>query len=533
VACGGTNASAWKSLADMHVAVGNLRAGVANYEEAIRLRPDFAIAHDLLGITWQHLGEWGRAVLCHRQAIRLSPSLAPAHNNLGNALKGQGKWAEALEAFEQAHRLEPARPQFAFNLGVTLHEQGDLDRAALYYREALRLQPEYADASSNLATVFKEQGLFDEAIAQFQETLKLQPDHALAYYNLGKFAAEGRYSFAPEELDRIKAFLASGRCSAPEGSLCCFAVAMVLDKQGSYDEAFSYYQQANDLKKRLLEEQNIVFDAHRHEALIDRIIATYDRTYFDRVKGWGVAVDLPVFIVGMPRSGSTLVEQILASHPRVFGAGEIGEVPRFISQLAAQISSLSTEGKEAPLDDQNAARDQAADYVQRIAALGKGAARVTIKTLDNFLHLGLIATLLPRARIIHCRRDPLDICLSCYFQSFQSDFAWSLEDIGAYYRAYERLMAHWASVLPVAIYDLGYEDLIHDQETVTRKLLAYCGLDWDERCLDFFKTRRAVQTASAVQVRKPISAKAIGRWRHYRSHLGPLLRALGRSIETE
>ena len=184
------------------------------------------------------------------------------------------------------------------------------------------------------------------------------------------------------------------------------------------------------------------------------------------------------------------------------------------------------------LNPQRVGRDAgkiAEEIVQHLASLGQGAARVTIKTLSNFLHLGVIATLFPRARVIHCRRDPLDVCLSCYFQNFRGvTFAWSLEDIGAYYRTYEKLMAHWSRVLPMPIHEVSYEELVNDQEAVSRKLLSFCGLDWDERCLTFWNTRRVVQTASAVQVRKPISRQAIGRWRNYRSHLGPLLKALGK-----
>ncbi|HWY85705.1 MAG TPA: sulfotransferase [Gemmataceae bacterium] len=520
-------ADTWKNLGDMQVAAGNLHAGVANYEQALRLRPDFIVAWNHLGVALQNLGEWEKAADCYRRAIALMPSFAPAYNNLGNVLKAQKKWTEALEAFERALGLEPDRAEFAYNLGVALHEQGEIDRAVGYYREALRLKPAYPDASNNLASAYKELGLLDEAVAQFRETLKLQPNHALAYYNLGKFASEGRCQFAADDVGRVKAFMASGRCTASELSLCLFALAMVLDAHGSYDQAFGHYQQANLLKKRLREERHASFDARGHEALIDRVMAVHDSRYFERVRGWGTDTELPVFIVGMPRSGSTLVEQILASHPQVFGAGEIGEVPWFISRFVEQANPNLYA--TSLLTDRRAARALAADYGTRIANRGPGAARVTIKALDNFVHLGVIATLFPRARIIHCRRDPLDICLSCYFQNFQSDFACSLEDSGAYYRSYEKLMSHWSRVLPLAIHEAVYEDLIHDQEAVTRKMLAYCGLEWDERCLTFFNTRRAVQTASAVQVRKPISAKGIGRWRNYRSHLGPLLRALGRS----
>ncbi|HWY86754.1 MAG TPA: sulfotransferase, partial [Gemmataceae bacterium] len=353
------------------------------------------------------------------------------------------------------------------------------------------------------------------------------PDHALSYYNLSEIAVEGRYQFPPGELDRIKAFAANECCPASERSHFNFAVAMMLNQQGSHDEAFHYYQQANDLRKHLNQQQNNVFDAGRHDSWVDLIIATHDRAYFEQVRDWGTDTELPVFIVGMPRTGSTLVEQILTSHPRVFGAGELIKIPRLIAKLAAQANGELYAAPVAP--NPRAAGDLAAAFLECLPSVPEGSARVTIKNLDNYLHLGLIATLFPRARIIHCRRDAIDSCLACYFQNFHDlIFAWSLEDIGACYRSYEKLMAHWSRVLPLACLDLCYEELVHDQEGVTRKLLDFCGLNWDERCLKFYNTRRVVRTASSLQVRKPISAHTIGRWTHYRDHLEPLFRALGR-----
>jgi hypothetical protein len=414
------------------------------------------------------------------------------------------------------------------DLAVNLHEQGDLDRAVSYYRQALCLKPGDADISTNLAIALTEQGLLDAAAAQLQETLRFQPDHAKAYHLLSQLAAEGRYHFAPEEIERLRVVLASNRSSASDLSLCSFALARVLNQQGCHDEAFHYFQQGNNLNKRVLKERNISFDARAHEALIDRIIATYDQAYFERVKGWGTDSDLPVFIIGMPRSGSTLVEHILASHPQVVGVGEIGEIHRLIAKSG-------TNGKPYAallLPDQPAAEKLAADYLQWLAKAGQGAARVVNKTLENSLHVGMIATLFPRARIIHCRRDPIDMCLSLYFANIHNvPFASSLEDIGAFHRGYDKLMAHWSRVLPMRIHEVCYEELIHNQEAVTRKLVAHCGLDWDERCLTFFNTRRNVRTISTMQVRKPISAQAIGRWKNYRAHLGPLFKALGRATE--
>jgi hypothetical protein len=228
----------------------------------------------------------------------------------------------------------------------------------------------------------------------------------------------------------------------------------------------------------------------------------------------------------MPRSGSTLVEQILASHPQVFGAGECGDFQQFVKRLhvGAPVDPYSipiVHSREETLQ-------LGTEYLRWLRGIHATAARIINKTLHNFLHLGLIATLFPRARIIHCRREPLDACLSCFITNFKIvDFAWSLEEIGAYYRAYEKLMAHWARVLPAEIKVVRYETLIADPGPITRDLIASCGLDWDDRCLAFHKTRRVVKTASAIQVRKPIHKRALGRWRQYRAHLGPLFVALG------
>jgi hypothetical protein len=227
----------------------------------------------------------------------------------------------------------------------------------------------------------------------------------------------------------------------------------------------------------------------------------------------------------MPRSGSTLVEQILASHPQVYGGGELGALPSFGSCFAGPARPGEVTGFMLP--DQCAAIELATDYHAHVTRLAGGAKRVTDKTLDNFLHLGMIATLFPHARVVHCRRKALDTCLSCYFQNFRKlNFTFALEDIGSYYGSYERLMAHWGRVLPLPIHEVLYESLVHDPKAVIRDLLDYCGVAWDERCLSFDRTRRVVRTASSVQVRMPIFKEAIGRWRSYRSHLGPLIDAI-------
>jgi tetratricopeptide (TPR) repeat protein len=528
VAAGGASAFCWNNLGVAHTAAGNLADAAAAFEEALRARPDFTEALNNLGVVLEHQKDLERAAECHRQAIRVRPGFAPSYFNLGNVLKKQGKREEAMAAYTQGLKLNPDHAEAHNDLGTLFHEQGDLEGAANCYRQALIARSGYADASSNLATTLKEQGLLDEALAQFHGTLELQPDHPRALANLSQFVAEGRYRFGADDLARLEARLASGQGSAMERSLFAFTLATVFDQQGAVDEAFAYYRQANELRRGIFQASNRAFDAEKHRAAVDHLVATFDRAYFSRVHGWGVDTELPVFVVGMPRSGSTLLEQILASHPQVHGAGE------FLRIIGVAGRQESATGQDDPdrvsdfLKDRATAQATARTYLRQLAELGGPALRVIDKALGNFLYLGVIAALFPRARVIHCRRDPLDVCLSCYIQNFKDlNFVWSLEDIGAYHRQYERVMGHWSKVLPLRIHEVRYEDLVACPEEAIRNLVAHCGLSWDERCLAFHNNPRPVQTASTLQVRRPLSARSIGRWKRYRAHLAPLLSAMG------
>ncbi len=488
-----SNPLTWKNLGDAHLAVGSYREAVAAFEQALLFQPDCADVYNSLGVALLHLGE--------------EP--------------------QAIAVFEKGLRIRPDSPDIANNLGIIFHEKEQMERAADYFRSALRHQPDFPDASNSLAVVLKEQGRLEESRAQFLETLKLRPAHAQAHYQLSELAAEGRHHFSPEDVKRIKCYLSSDGLSPKERSLFCFTLGAICNKEGFFDDAFRYFQEANDIRHAMLKEQRKNFNPQKHQVLINHLLANENLAYFERVRGWGLDTELPIFIIGMPRSGSTLVEQILASHPQVFGAGELGEVPRIVTRLASEATSKFL------LPTQEATQQRATELLDQFTKLANGAARLTTKTLDNYLHLGVIATLFPRARIIHCKREPLDVGLSCYFQNFQEiAFSFSLETIGAFYCMYEQMMSHWAQVLPMPIHEVGYEELVQNQEAVSRRLLAYCGLPWDDRCLDFHSNRRAVLTASSVQVRKPISTKSIGRWKNYHKHLEPLIKALAQRSAT-
>ena len=302
-----------------------------------------------------------------------------------------------------------------------------------------------------------------------------------------------------------------------------YAASELLDKLGRYDEAFAQATGANVLRRP-------PYDPAIHQQTFDRLIAYFTRERITALPRAEHRSQKPVFIVGMPRSGTSLVEQILASHPSIHGAGELDFINRV---FAGTLSMLSATANDYPacLDrlTVDIANGMAEIYLRPLIALDPGAERITDKLPLNFLHLGLIALLLPDAHVIHCRRDPLDTCLSCYMTEFAlaNDFKYDLTHAGLFYRLYERLMEHWKSVLDIPILDVDYEQMIAEPEVQSRRLIEFVGLPWDEQCLRFHESKRAVITASTQQVREPIYNSSVQRWRHYEKFLGPLKTALG------
>ncbi len=304
-----------------------------------------------------------------------------------------------------------------------------------------------------------------------------------------------------------------------------FALGKLLDDADRFDEAFPCFVQANALLKQLPAAADEAFDGDKLRRTVDQLIQGFTPRFFAARRQWVAASELPVFIVGMPRSGTTLVEQIAASHPAVFGAGELRDIGGIARTLAADEAGRLTAKS---WDAQAIARASAA-HLEQLRSLGGAAVRVTDKMPGNVFHLGLIATLFPQARVIFCRRDARDTCLSCYFQRFAHNrlrFTFDLADCGRQYLETERLTAHWLKTLPLPMLELHYEELIADQEGQSRRLIDFLGLPWDPVCLEFHRTQRAVVTASVWQVRQPIYNRSVGRWRHYERHLGPLLDVL-------
>ena len=515
--------------ADAHLNMGNLlrRRGdaagaIGHYRQAIAGRPGFAEAEASLGDLFAERGEPEAAVVHFDRAVRLRPNDRQALAGLGAALVALDRAAEALGPLRRAVGLAPRDGRALLALGQAL---GQLDRfaeAAAALEQAVGVAPDLADAWVARARLARILGRFDEAQAHLDRALAVDADSVAALVLL---AEQQRGRLTAERAARIESLAARPDLAADPRSRLRYALGLLAQDAGDYDAAFGNFAAANALQRDRLAGRGMVYDPAAQTRQVDRMIAAFDGVHFGRVAGQGVDSELPVFIVGMPRSGTTLVEQILASHSRVHGAGERTDVAALVGELS--VSAPYPEGAAA-LSVETIGR-VAGSHLDRLRPLAPSAARIVDKQPFNFYNLGLIATLFPRARIVHCRRDPMDTCLSCFVQMFEFPFPWAcdLAALGHYYREYERLMAHWRATLPAPSLEVVYEETVADPETASRRLVAFCGLEWEAGCLAFHATERPVRTASLQQVRRPVYGGSVGQWRRYERHLGPLVAALG------
>lgn len=500
------------NLGNVLQSLGRLEEAAAHQQRALALNPGLAEAWSNLGNVWYQQGRLADSVACFERALALKPGYVDARNNLGTALLSQERVEEAIVQFERALALNPSHAAAHNNLGNALLKQARLDEAQAHYERALEIQPDYANSHNNLGNVLKEKGRFEDAMAHYQRAIGIQPDYAEAHLNRTELK---RFTRGDTDLAALEK-LAASRDLRPEKRLFVhFALAKALDDVGDYDLAWEHLRQANTLKRAEIE-----YPETRALELLDRIREVFEPSLLDHFRGAGDPSTTPIFVVGMPRSGSTLIEQILASHPQVHGAGEL--------PILERMEDLSFPEHIAGLDRDQLRRLGEA-YLAQLPQVPEGVVRIVDKLPGNFLRIGLIRLMLPNARIIHTMRDPLDTCLSCYFKLFTNGllFTYDLAELGRYYRSYSRLMDHWRATLPPgAMLDVRYENVVEDLEAEARRLIEYCGLGWDERCIGFHRNARPVRTASSVQVRQPLFRSSLARWRHYESGLAPLTQEL-------
>lgn len=447
---------------------------------------NLGVAHINLGAALAAKGRIADAIGHYEHALVFQPGHAGAHYNLGIALGSQGRVDEAVWHYQRAVAIRPDYADAHNNLGVAFAAQGKSEDAAAYYRKALAANPDHAEAHNNLANIFREQGNFDQAMAHYDQAISIQPDNAEAHYHRTEIK-----TFHPgdEDLTALESLARRNDLPAEKAPFIHFALAKALEDIGDFAQSFEHLRKGNDAKR---------WQIHYDEPAV---IRNFQRIASERFEATSDPSTVPIFVLGMPRSGSTLIEQILASHPQIQGAGELQ-------------SQWGLDGQR---------------YLAGLPALAEGQVRIVDKLPENFLRIGLIRRMLPNAKIIHSVRDPIDTCVSCYSKLFTTGqhFSYDMAELGRYYRLYAKLMAHWRSVLPPdAMLDVAYEDVVDDLEGQARRMIDYCGLPWDDRCLGFHKTVRPVKTASAVQVRKPLFRSSLQRWRRFEAPIGPLLQAL-------
>ncbi len=545
------------SLGKLHRIRGRPENAVEHYRSALALKPDDAdLLSDLAGVLLK-LGRADEAQNCCRRALAIAPGHAAAHFNLAVILQETDDPTGAVEHYQRTLALRPDFAEAQNNLGNALQRLGRFTDAASAYEKAFLLKPDYADAHANLGKALQLLGRDDDALAQFEAALgidssraalhnqyavallaagrvseaqsafekaaQLAPEKVIFHFNLASFR---RFTTDDPRLPALEKFASNEETLGQDDRIALhFALGKACSDLEQPDKAFGHLIKANRLKR-----SHTVYDEEAALRHFDDIRAIFTLELLRERRGAGAPSPTPVFVIGMPRSGTTLIEQILSSHSCVYGAGELDVFSRIVADLSLPRETLPPFPRLMQGLSREQLRGIGERYLDIVGEMAPDAARIVDKMPANFVLAGLIHLALPDARIVHARRDPVDTCFSCYSLLFAEDqpYAYDLGELGRYYRAYAGLMDHWRRVLPPGIMiDVQYEDLVGDFDRQARRLLAHCGLEWQDSCSAFHETRRTVRTASVAQVRKPLYADSIGRWRPYAAHLRPLLQELG------
>lgn len=461
-----------------------------------------------------------------RHALRQSAYDPLIYRALAPTLVRLGKLTEASGAAEHLRRLEPANPQSWVTTASVAIRMLRQEEALDAYERAIRLEPSEVGLHLSLGHVQKTLGRRPESESSYKHVLTMKPDSGEAYWSLADLK---NYRFTDQEVANLQRFLAGEGGERSNRALLHFALGKALEQRAQYPEAFRHYSEGNRLRRA-----EAPFDIDGFERRCARIRSYFDRSFFARHSGTGVPLPDPIFIVGLPRSGSTLLEQILASHSMVDGTMELPNILNIVANLDDRDLRLR-QGYPETLEQMSSRTfgELGQRYLEETAPLRAGRIRFTDKMPNNFSHIGLIHAMLPRATIIDARRNPMDTCFSAYKQHFAAGqtFSNDLQHLGRYYRCYLELMDHWDAVLPGKVLRVQYEHMVRDPEGVIRKVLAHCGLPFETGCLSFHSTRRSVRTSSAEQVRQPIYTSSLAHWRNFESQLQPLRAALGNALD--
>jgi tetratricopeptide (TPR) repeat protein len=497
--------------AEARIAARDYQEAVARLEEVLAIKPRHALANANLGAAFVNLGRYVEADQALRRAMALDPNFGGAYLNLGNLLQLRGEFAASVDVLRRGVKKDPRNPEMLVCLGFALGVRREIKEAKGCFERALRLQPRNASALCGAGWVAGIEGRFDEAEKSYRSALEVDPHKVAAWAWLAHLR---RMTPADKDwLEGVERTLASGVPPVEESRLR-FAMGKYFDDTGEYPRAFEQFKRGNELFKKAVDP----YDREARAKFVDDMTRVYSAQRLAQPPQGACESVRPIFVTGMPRSGTSLVEQIIASHPDAVGAGEL--------DYWSEAAHRHGQAVRSDVPDALMAKRLADEYLRRLAGYSTDAKRVVDKSTFNSSHLGLIHAALPKAHIIYVRRDPIDVCLSCYFQDFANAMSWTMDlaDLAHYYREHHRLMEHWRSVLPEGtLLDVSYAELVADPETWSRKIIEFIGLPWDPRCLEFHQTKRAVVTASHWQVRQKVYSSSVGRWKNYQKFIKPLL----------
>ena len=500
-----------------YLATTQLNLAAKSFEKAIELKPDYAAAHYNLGVALQGLNKLDSAMECYKEAININPAYPDAHNNLGLLLLNSKQFNNAVEHFEWALAYKPDFSAAHNNLGATLQELRKFNESIESYEKAVKINPSYAQAHHNLGISFQVLGNKTASIKHYEKALLIKPDYAQAHQNL---SAQKKYTKSDPHISTMVNLLSKGKITDSDRIFLSFALAKAYDDIGKPKELFKTLDEANALRKKQLN-----YSLEKSEGLHSIIKKLFKSpnptsTKFPKID----KTKRPIFIVGMPRSGTTLVEQIIASHKEVYGAEEINTLSNIVSKILQDPTSYEKKG--IPEKTLSSLRDE---YLESLQSFDVTENIMTDKWPLNFQYIGFILLAFPEAKIIHLKRDARATCWSNYKHNFSdigNGWAYNLKDLAGFYSLYSELMTFWHELFPTKIYDISYEKLTTNQEEETRKLLEYCELEWDDNCLNFHNSNRAVKTASALQVRQKMYQGSSEAWKKHKAHLQPLINDL-------
>jgi len=512
------NASCWNNLGAALYRKGNLQEAESCFLKACELNPDLLGPLGNLGACYMDMGQLNRAFDILEQAIAKELPNSENLNNMGCVIRLLGDGLGSIAMMEKALALDPANSSIRNNYGLALKAGEKIEDACRVFESLLEDDPTFLMARMNHAAILVDLGRFPDASRAYERIISDHPEMCEAYRLMGYLS---KWKEDDPLLDEMQTILKNSNLPGEQSLHLHFALAKAYDDLGEIKRSFSHFESGNQITR-----QGLNYSTGSQKSSFEDMKRFFTPSLFESQKGSGFKSTIPIFILGMPRSGTSLVEQILSSHPTVRGAGERTDMAYLLF------------GPDSPFENPNSFAEVSSgkinfsrlgeEYTKRISQASGGVSHVTDKMPHNFQYIGLIHMMLPNAAIIHCTRDPMDTCFSCYTNYFTGyhPYSYNQQELGEYYLLYRDLMSHWHDVLPGRILDLDYESLVENPEREIRRLLDYCSLSWDDRCLRFHETRRAVTSMSSSQVRRPLYKGSIEKWKRFEPYLQPLIEVL-------